>query len=85
MDLVIKRTHSFKCKHNTYLVDDKLGYVECGICGEHLSPMWVLEQFCNSESRANLRIIELNRIANKAEKKNRCKCEKCGEMTRIQR
>jgi len=82
---VLVRHQSFKCRHNRYIVDPRLSVVECGICGEKLNPMWVLEQLCGRENRAADRLEFLNKQAEKAINKNRCKCEKCGEMTRIQR
>lgn len=79
------RVVDFKCKHNKFLVDEKLAYVECAICGEKLNPIWALGQMCNEEHRVITRIEFLNKLSEKAYKKTRCKCEKCGEMTRIQR
>lgn len=82
---VLKKVHGFKCQHNKWLVDDKLAYVECGICGEKLNPMWVIGQMCYRETRANMRIAELDRTAELAANKNRCKCQHCGKMTKIQK
>jgi hypothetical protein len=85
-DLILKiNRFSTRCRHNKYIVDPRLNVVECGICGDQLNPMWVLEQLCNQEQRAYQRLQSLNEQADKAEAKNRCKCEKCGEMTRIQK
>ena len=74
-----------RCMHNKFKVTPSLGYVECGICGEHLSPMWVLEELCGLETRLVNRLTRLEELIEKAEAKNRCKCEKCGKMTRIQK
>lgn len=82
-DSVMIRAPRFKCAHNKFVLDPTLAHVECGICGEKLNPMWVIEQYANREHRAWMRIFELDKIAEKAVKKDRCKCEKCGEMTRI--
>jgi len=82
---VIALKRSFKCAHNKFVVDPELDYVECGICGERLNPIWVICEFANREHRANQRIRALNEIAEKAIQKNRCKCEHCGKMTRIQK
>lgn len=84
-DRVIQRSFKQVCQHNKYLVDESLNTVECGLCGKELNPMWVLQQFVNSENRAIMNINQLNKIAEKADKKNRCKCEHCKKMTRIQR
>lgn len=74
---------SKRCKHNKFLVDEELGYVECGICGEHLNPIWVISQLCNREARAWVKLNDLNKLAIEASQKNRCKCEHCKQMTRI--
>lgn len=76
---------SVRCSHNKYIVDPKLNTVECGICGEKLNPMWVLTELCNQEQRAYRRLQVLNEQAEKAIAKNRCKCQKCGKITRIQK
>jgi ribosomal protein S27E len=73
----------FKCRHNKYIVGHGLAYVECGLCGEKLEPMWVLGQMCSSQNRLVMHLDELVKDAEKAKGKNRCKCEKCGQMTRI--
>ena len=83
---VFKRVPAFStktCAHNKFLVDEKLAYIECGICGEKLNPMWVIGQLCNREARANRAVEALAKVVEEAEKKNSCKCEKCGQMTRI--
>lgn len=82
---VLKKVTSFKCQHNQFLVDPEMAYVECALCHEHLNPMWCMVQLCNTEARAIKRLDWLNNESAKAEKKNRCKCEKCGQMTRIQK
>jgi len=74
-----------KCEHNKFVLDDSLSYIKCGICGEHLNPLWVLKQLSNHEARYNRRIIELKKIAEKADNKNKCKCQHCGKMTAIQK
>lgn len=84
-DRVLKTHRNYKCRHNKFLIDDQLAYVECGICGEQLNPMWVLGELCGTETRFYHRLECLQKAAKKAEAKNRCKCEKCGQMTRIQR
>lgn len=84
MGEVIKRKWE-TCSHTKYLVSEKLNYVECGLCGKELNPMWVLAQMCNRENRANMEVDRLKKIAEKADSKNRCKCEHCGKMTRIQK
>ena len=74
-----------RCAHGKYVVDESLNTIKCGLCNEGLNPIWVLNQMCDVENRYNMEIERLTVIAKKAQLKNKCKCEKCGEMTRIQR
>lgn len=73
------------CQHNKFVVDPRHKSVECALCGKELNPIWVLEQLCNQESRARRSLDDLYEKIEKAKNKTRCKCEKCGEMTRIVR
>jgi len=82
---VITRRITPSCKHNKFIIDKTLSTIECGICHKDLNPIWVIEQYWPEESRARIRVDELNKISEKAAKKNRCKCEKCGLMTRIEK
>ncbi len=82
---ILSRDPRFKCSHNKFIVDESLEHVECGLCGKELNPMWVLSQLCNVEARFNLKFKHLNKQLALAEKKNRCKCEHCSKITRIQR
>ncbi len=74
-----------KCQHNKFIIDESLDRVKCGICGDYLSPMWVIKYYSLAENRLFNQIHALQTIAEKAEAKNRCKCEKCGQITRIQK
>lgn len=86
MSNVIDISHN-RCIHTKFKVDETLEHVECGLCGKQLNPMWVLIQFGNTESRYFHRINMLKDQAEKAKAKakNRCKCEHCGKMTKIQK
>lgn len=85
MNDIITRKVDFNCQHNKYIVDERLEYVECALCGEKLNPMWVMSQLCLLEARYNMRLKHLGKLCEKAGKKNHCKCEHCGKMTKIQR
>ncbi|WCH25215.1 hypothetical protein [Aeromonas salmonicida] len=84
-DRVIQQVDRFArdCRHNKFIYDETLGYVECGICGEHLNPMWVIEQFTNKESRVVRYLEQLNRLVDETRAKTKCKCQHCGQMTDI--
>lgn len=71
------------CQHNKFIYDETLGYVECGLCGEHLNPMWVLAQFTRKEARAVRYLAQLERLVADTRAKTKCKCQHCGKMTDI--
>lgn len=73
------------CMHNRFILDTSLDAVTCGICGEKLNPMWVLENLAIRESRYEIRIRKLQKTEEKTAAKLRCKCEHCGKMTKIYR
>jgi len=83
--IILKNVRDYKCVHGKFEVNDELDYVSCGICGEHLNPMFVLKNLASLESRYNVQIGKLLKKAKEAESKNRCKCEHCGKMTKIQK
>ncbi len=85
MEPIIVRDVSFNCQHNRILYDPELAYVLCGLCKKKLNPIWVISQFANHETHLRVRLRYLKKLCEKAEKKNRCKCEHCGKMTDIQK
>ncbi|MCY9874521.1 hypothetical protein [Vibrio barjaei] len=72
-----------RCKHNKFIVDPQLGVVKCGICGESLNPMWVLEQYASGEHRLIQQVERLRRLVEETKDKTKCKCQHCGKMTTI--
>jgi len=85
-DKIINVVHAgFNCRHNKYYLDNSLANVKCGICNESLNPLWVIRELANEENRYFMQMQAYENIVKKAEAKNKCKCEKCGEMTRIER
>ena len=73
------------CLHGHLEVDMQKELVMCLDCGERITPMLALKQMMEAESILYRRIDTMKLILAKADKKNRCKCEKCGAMTRIER
>lgn len=73
------------CMHRHLEVDIKNELVLCTDCKERIIPMVALKQMMDTEGQLHRRIETMKEILTKAAKKNRCKCEKCGEMTRIQK
>lgn len=84
-DRTLQRADRFagRCQHNKFIYDETLGYVECGLCGEHLNPLWVIGQFTDKESRAVRYLAQLEQLVADTKAKTRCKCQHCGEMTNI--
>ena len=75
----------FSCQHNKFELDEQLDRVFCGLCGEGLSPVWVLKQFMRDENRSIMNINRLRKIEEKTRNKLRCKCEHCEKITGIDR
>ncbi len=76
----LKTSH---CRHNKWYVDETLAEITCGICEQKLNPIWCLVQQAKTERRLKWRFDELQTLVKKSEDKLRCKCQKCGKMTRI--
>lgn len=81
--LVKAPRYPVKCKHGEFIVDDQLDTVECGKCGEKLSPMWVLLQFAYKDSQVRQRFAINEALVEEISKKTKCKCEHCGKLTKI--
>jgi len=81
----VENSFSDRCVHNKYIIDQARLKVDCALCHKELNPVWVLMQFRNQENRLRMSISKLEQIKERAEKKNRCKCEHCNQMTRIER
>ena len=72
-----------KCQHRKLLVCEEKFHVECGDCGERLDPVYALIRLAREESRLRQLIEGKKQLVAEIEQKNRCKCDKCGQMTRI--
>ncbi|MGF6792750.1 hypothetical protein [Paraburkholderia sp. 35.1] len=83
---VLKAVHTGQCWHgHGFIVDEQLADVTCAACGGKLNPLWVLAQLANRENRFHeLHAPYQDELARLAERQ-RTKCERCGQMTRISR
>lgn len=81
--LHLKNKYRPNCSHNKFIVDPQLSTVECGLCGEKLNPMWVLEQYAKGESRLFNQLYTLKSEIEISKSKVRCKCKHCGKITSI--
>jgi ribosomal protein S27E len=80
-----RRHFDRKCQHTKFIVDEAENFIECGICGEKLNPIWVVMQMASSEHRAIRNLEEIEEIMKKALAKTKCKCQHCNKMTDIVR
>jgi hypothetical protein len=83
-----RRYDSNRCQHKgPYVVDRKLGSVECGDCGALLNPIFVLEMLAAHEAYWNNRQRDLaeylKQINSEIEGRTRTRCTHCGNMTPI--
>lgn len=72
-----------KCQHKHMTVDEDLNEVVCDDCGAKLNPVAVLLRFANEESRWQREGERLRKLHADLDSRVRCKCQHCGQMTRI--
>ncbi len=83
-----RRYNPQSCAHKgPFIVDRKLGSVECGDCGALLNPIYVLEMLASKETYWNMRQRDLSKylaeINKEIEERTRTRCTHCGNMTAI--
>jgi len=82
------RTVNFdrKCDHRgTFLIDESLEHVECAICKERLSPMFVLRMLAVEETKWHEAKKRYSDEMRRLSERQRTKCRHCGQMTTISR
>lgn len=86
LERVLTVTHAGTCMHTRgFLLDDTLEHVRCKTCNEALNPMFVLKRLAHQETKYHeLQARYQDELARLSER-NRCKCEHCGQMTRIEK
>ena len=72
-----------KCQHKHMTVNEDLNEVECDDCGAKLNPVAMLLRFANEESRWQREGERLKELHKELDARVRCKCQHCGQMTRI--
>lgn len=80
---VLTRVHSFDCRHQRFIVDDKLAEVTCADCSEKISPIYALLQLCGQENRYHELHARYQDEMKRLAERSRTKCRHCGEMTPI--
>lgn len=72
-----------KCQHKHMTVDEDLNEVECDDCGAKLNAVSMLLRFAHEESRWSREGEQLRELHKRLDARIRCKCQHCGQMTRI--
>lgn len=75
--------HSYECQHGNFLVDDKLGEVECGRCKAKLNPIWALSRLAMEESDLRRAWAHLRAEIELMKPRLKTKCDHCGKLTPI--
>jgi len=87
IDIISLRRKHNSCEHGKISVDISENEIVCDLCGERINPIWWLSQWANKEGMYKTRLNELKQCIAETEDeekvKNRCKCEHCGKMTKI--
>jgi len=83
LTLARSRYEAKRCRHLHITVDEDKAEVECSDCGEKLNAVATLVRFSNEESRLRYRIDEMKKVSQQLDAKIRCKCQHCGQMTRV--
>lgn len=78
-----------QCQHDYVEIDDEEWELTCRDCGIKLNPLAILWRYATEETRLHVllesRKTLLKELAEKIEAKNRCKCQHCGKMTKIEK
>jgi DNA-directed RNA polymerase subunit RPC12/RpoP len=84
-----KWSNNPQCQHLIIEVDEEENEVVCEDCGIRLNPVAILWRFAGEESRLfnemQQRKAHIIEMAKRIDAKNRCKCQHCGKMTKIEK
>lgn len=72
-----------QCRHLNITVYEDRSQVVCRDCGESLNPIWVLTRMAKEETKWAMRRSEFIAARTELAKRQRCKCQHCGQITRI--
>ncbi len=79
-DLVLHVVRDYSCRHPHFIVDEAKSKVECGLCGEKLNPMWVLQEIARQDSQLAQMRDALSKKVTDLRNKTKYKCGSCGKM-----
>ena len=72
-----------QCRHLNISVHEDRAEVVCRDCKIELNPIWVLTRMAKEETKWSLRRTEFIAARTALAMRQRCKCQHCGQMTRI--
>lgn len=72
-----------ECSHDYAIVDEELNEITCLHCNKKLNPIKYLAKLADKEGAFYRKHVELREAHAKLLDKTRCKCQNCGQMTRI--
>lgn len=72
-----------QCRHLNIRVNEDLAEVVCRDCDAKLNPIWVLIRMGKEETKWAFRRTEYIKMREALAQRSRCKCQHCGQMTRI--
>ncbi len=83
LSVVRKQFKLNQCEHKIIVIDNILNEVECEACGVKLNPVAVLERFATEQTAWERLLRDRSVLEERINKKSRCKCQHCGQMTYI--
>jgi hypothetical protein len=72
-----------KCQHNHMTIDDQLWNLKCDDCGASLNPFEALKRLSYEAEKWEQEQKRAVEVRAEIDKRVRCKCQHCGQMTRI--
>jgi hypothetical protein len=79
----LQMVHSYDCQHGNFLVDEKMGEVECGRCKAKLNPIWVLMQIAIEDRVLRDQWASLKAEIELMKPRLKTRCDHCGKLTKI--
>lgn len=83
--LFVVRPSLRSCTHRRFIIDQTLARVICRQCGEHLDPIWCLQQLSVAESHFQQQLEFVAEETARLNARKRTKCQHCKKQTEISR
>ena len=81
--LTVVSPYSGPCRHQRFIIDERLLQVECADCKALLDPIQALVTLCRQETRYHELHERYQDQMQRLRERSRTKCQHCGQMTRI--